>query len=674
MHYALCIMHCQLLMSSPHIFDSPVRSLQAMGVLTCATAALSMALTRLLIWLLPRWGMIDKPDFKRHIHTKAVPRGGGIGMIAAFIIVVLGFFGYVTQAGNGLFSNILNLLAPLIILVPLGIIDDKIGLSAKTKFFFQIAAAILAWFLGFRLDGFFAISLPNWLGFIATIIWIVGFINAFNMIDGVDGLASGVGTISAICMAVVAFSQKEYAFAAMLMIFIGALLGFLRYNWHPAKVFMGDSGSMFIGYALAVSGLFLNARLASVASIGVPLLACGIPLLDIILAVWRRLLGTPHVNPITADLSLQTHQSQEKKDITEEPLKGNLFSRFLQLLKRLGQADQRHLHHRLMMYYHKNQRKTVLSIYLLATGMGAIGILCCFLPGHNLLLSLVIILGTFSFIINRLAVIELWRTTELAYHNFQSAQAGVKITYVLNPLVDLFVIVASYYFVAWPSSLRFADLLRYLGILLCTLLITRSYRVFWNYVVSDDYFQLICVLFLGFALARISDFIITPQSIVIPRLHLYAAGLAVSVILLERLGIHFLRNSVARRSSASRLNDTSKIHTLIYGVSPITRFYRNHLFNNIEAAGSEQLVGIIAQTSDYLHSYCFGMKVLGTREDLKRIIDEKHINKLVLTIPLSLQERQTLQSFCQKKKLSLTEFSCQETSVNSDRKNTQITT
>ena len=604
--------------------------------------------------------MIDQPDYQRHIHTHAVPRGGGIGMILSFIVVVLFFFGYATDRSSGFFPNILKLFAPLVILVPLGVVDDKFGLSARIKFLFQIASAILAWSLGFRLNNFFALSFPSWLSFIFTLFWIVGFINAFNMIDGVDGLASGVGAISAVCMAVVAFSRGEYAFAAILAAFVGALLGFLCFNWNPAKVFMGDSGSMFIGYVLAVSGLFLNARLATVASIGVPLLACGIPLLDIVLAVWRRLLGTPHVNPITADLPEGAEHRQADPFVEDEPLEGNFVSRCLQLLRRLGQADQRHLHHRLMMYYRKNQRKTVGSIYLLAIGMGVVGIICCFLPGRNLILALVIILGTFSFIINRLAVIELWRTTELAYQNFQSAKVGVKITYVFNPLADIIVILTAYYLVAGETTLRFADILRYLGIILATLFLTRSYRVFWNFVVSDDYFRLICKLLIGFMAARLSDFVIQPVSGAIPHLHLYAAGLSVSAILLERLGIHFLRNSAARRFSASGLSDTETTRTVLYGVTPMTRFYRNRLFSDIEAAGTERLVGIIAQESGYLHSYCFGLKVLGIKEDLERVVEENHINKIVLTIPLPPQERLDLKAFCQDKNLQLTEFACQE--------------
>jgi len=648
------------------VLTSLLPTLGIANTLGLSAFVLAYLLTYWSLTLLPRWGMVDQPDYQRHIHTRAVPRGGGIGMIVAFITVTLAFFGLAPLPSDTAFHAILKLLVPMAILLPLGILDDKFGLSPKTKFLFQTAAAILAWTLGFRLDNLFGATLPPWSSFILTVVWVVGFINAFNMIDGVDGLASGVGAISAVCMAVVAFSKGEYAFAVLLVTFIGALLGFLRLNWHPAKIFMGDSGSMFIGYVLAVSGLFLNARLTTVASIGVPLLACGIPLLDIVLAVWRRLLGTPHDNPITADLPQHADPhataaaAESSPEMVVAPLTGNFATRCLQLLTRLGQADQRHLHHRLMLYYRKNQRKTVASIYLLATAMGAVGMLCCFLPGRNLLLALVIILGTFSFIINRLAVVELWRTTELAYQNFQSAQAGVKITYVLNPLVDLAAIAAAYCIVAGPATLHVADLLRYLGVLMVTLLATRSYRVFWNFVVSDDYFRLIWTLFLGFALARLSDFLIPPHGALPPHLHLYAAGLAVSAILLERLGIHYLRNSAARRTSTSALNDTGKIRTALYGITPMTRFYRNRLLSNLDAAGAEQLVGIIAQEPGYLHSQCFGMKVLGMADDLERIVRETHVNKLVLTIALPPEKQLAIHAFCVEKNLRLTEFGCHE--------------
>ena len=619
-------------------------------VLALVTAVLSLLLTKCLLRLLPNWGMVDKPDFKRHIHHVAVPRGGGLAIILSFTIVALVFFGWVMRENEEVFKECLRFLAPCAILVPLGICDDRFGLLARTKFLFQILAAALAWWLGFRLELFFGLVLPEWSCLILTILWIVGFINAFNMIDGVDGLAAGVGIISAVCMGFIAFSKGHFGFAAVLLTFSGSALGFLYYNWHPAKVFMGDTGSMFIGYVLAVSGLMLNARLASVSSIGIPLLACGIPVIDMLCAVWRRLLGAPPPAGGDAFPPAIGDAGQASPNL-------GFAGRLVRIAGRLGTADQKHLHHRLLTYFNRNQRKTVWSIYLLALGMGGAGILCCFFPENKVTFTLVILLCTFGYIINRLAFIELWQTTELAYHDFQSARAGVVISYFLNPLSDLLIIVFAYFVAAQHKHLVTAELLRYVGILMAVLLTSRSYRVFWNFSVSDDYFRLIRTLFYGFILARASDVFLPWHHVT--RLHSYAACVAISLIMLERLGLHFLRNWQATRFSTTSLNNApNRTRTLLYGVSPLTRFYRNRLLSSIEKAGDEELVGIIAIERRFLHSYCFGLKVMGTIDDLGRIVALRHINKIVITKLPPEEELERLKAFCQKNNLNLQQFTC----------------
>ena len=630
---------------------TPSLALLCLVALVVIAGGLSMLLTRWLIRLLPQWGMVDRPDFKRHIHRVPVPRGGGLGMIVAFAAVTLLFFGLVLKESEGVFREALRFLAPLLVLVPVGIWDDKAGMMARTKLLFQFLAAGLAWWLGFRLEGFFGIHLPIWLCFALTLVWIVGFINAFNMIDGVDGLASGVGAISAICMTVVAVSTKHYGFAAALAVFIGADLGFLRYNWNPARVFMGDTGSMFIGYVLAVSGLMLNARLASAASIAIPILACGIPVLDILFAVWRRILGNP-------DASKTFPQPPDEEGEQEHP---GVLGRLMGIASRLGTADQRHLHHRLLIYFNRNQRKTVTSIYLLALVMGVAAVACCFFPQNRVNFTLVLLLCVFAFIINRLAFIELWQTTELAYHNFQSAHAGVVITYILNPLSDLAFIVAAYIFAAQHSRFDTGDLLRYVAILMAVLITSRSYRVFWNFAVSDDYFRLIRTLIYGFILARASDLFMHSHHVT--RLHSYAACVAIALIMLERLGIHYLRNWQVSSFGASSLNPAPKTRTLLIGVTPLTRFYRNHLLSDIELAGTEHLVGIVSGTHGFQHSYCFGLKVLGKLEDLESIINEKRIGKVVLTEELPPAELETLRQVCRRLAIPLARFQCSETGI-----------
>ncbi len=604
-----------------------------------------------MLWLLPQWGLLDKPDFARHIHTHAVPRGGGLGMQLAFVAVVIVGFGLLHGSGKADSTDMLKLLAPLGILLPLGLLDDRFCLKARTKFLFQILAAVMAWRLGFRMNGCFGVSFPPWLGCFLTIFWIVAFINAFNMIDGVDGLAAGIGFISSTCMVVIAMVNRQYPLAVLLIVFAFALLGFLYYNWHPARLFMGDTGSMFIGYVLAVSGLCLNAHTLSVASIGIPLLACGIPMMDICLAVWRRVMGVSTNRPASLDAPMNDGAAAPE----------SFPRRLAHLAERLGTADQSHIHHRLLRHFQNNQRKTILNIYAMALCLGVVGIACCFLPNNNLLLAMTIILGTFSFILNRLAFIELWNSTERLYHNFQSAHAGIIISYAINPLWDLGCIVAAYVIAARSIPISASCLLRYTAILMGVLCCSRSYRVFWNFAVSDDYFRLIRTLLYGFIIARGSD--VFMRSHHVTRLHSYAACVAIALIMLERLGIHYLRNWQVRKFGASNLNCAPKIRTLLVGVTPLTRFYRNYLLSDIEHAGSEHLVGIVTGAHGFQHSYCFGLKVLGRLDDLESIIQEMSIGRVVLTEELPPAALDSIRQTCLAHNIPLARFQCKESAV-----------
>ena len=637
--------------------DSVIHVIWTAILLGVVSAIVSLLLTRLLLCLLPKWGMVDKPDFARHIHTHAIPRGGGLAIFVSFATLLLLYTGFHPPIGKHACQEGLRLLTPLFILIPLGVIDDRIGLKARTKFLFQILAAAIAWKLDYRLAVCFGYQLPSWLCLPLTILWIVCFINAFNMIDGVDGLASGIGIISATCLATIALIDEQRGFTVVMAIFAGALLGFLRYNWNPARVFMGDTGSMFIGYILAVSGLTINARLASVASIGVPLLACGIPLLDIMFAVWRRILGTEEPQDAQDHGDALANGDEPAPSGSEDSAeKTTILSRCASLVERLGTADQKHVHHRHLNYFDRNQKKTVWSIYALAAGMGAIGIGCCFFPENRTIPALVIILYTFSFIINHLAFIELWRTAELAYGGFQSARTGIILTYIINPLADLLFIGLAY-FLAFASENQEPDIsatLRYVGIIICTLICSSPYRVFWNFAVSDDYFRLIRTIVFGFLIAWASDFIFQHTST--NSMHAYAASTAIFAIMMERLGLHYIRNWQARRFGSSSLNKTTAVRSIIVGITPLTRFYRNRLLSNIEQAGHEQIVGILAQDRHFLHSYCFGMKVTGTLDDAERVIPESGATRVVVTAPIPDNFKERLQKICLDNGIALYSF------------------
>ncbi len=240
-------------------------------------------------------GFLDHPDGVRKKHSKAVPRVGGIAIVLAYIstfaIALALPFSYTFVLHRALPHILqLSLVAGIVFLT--GVLDDMIGLTAKQKLMGLGGAAMLAYAVGIRVDIHLLHGLPNWpwLGFAVTVLWLVGCANAFNLIDGMDGLAAGVGLVSTITMLVAALTQGNLPLALATLPLAGCLLGFLRYNFNPASVFLGDSGSLLIGFLLGCYGALWSEKSVTLLALTAPLLAVSIPLLDVILSVLRRYL------------------------------------------------------------------------------------------------------------------------------------------------------------------------------------------------------------------------------------------------------------------------------------------------------------------------------------------------------------------------------------------------
>ncbi|MGB9826312.1 MAG: MraY family glycosyltransferase, partial [Desulfofundulus sp.] len=238
-----------------------------------------------------RWGAVDRPD-ARKVHRGIMPRLGGLAVYAGFVAAVL--------ATMHLTPGICGLLLGMTLITLLGAVDDMRGLSPRVKLAGQVAAALVL--LPFGVEVYFVTNPLNghiielgWLAVPVTIFWVVAVANAVNLIDGLDGLASGVSCIAALTMAVVGWTQWKFFGAAgqrevivLALILAAALVGFLRYNFHPAKIFLGDSGSLLLGYALAVMAVMGLTKSVTAVSVLVPMVILGIPLLDTFFAVLRR--------------------------------------------------------------------------------------------------------------------------------------------------------------------------------------------------------------------------------------------------------------------------------------------------------------------------------------------------------------------------------------------------
>lgn len=246
-------------------------------------------------------GAIDIPKDNRRMHKKPTPRIGGLAIIFGFTVATLCF----AQPSRQLYGT----LAGAAIIAVMGVIDDCKNLSAKLKFVIQIIAALVVVFAGdIKIDVFTNPNflsdnpywvLPEWLSVTLTVIWIVFITNAVNFIDGLDGLAAGVSAIMSISLVFISIRVGEYSIAILGIALMGSCFGFLPFNFNPAKIFMGDTGSTFLGFMLAtlsIQGVFKS---YAVISFAVPLLILGLPLFDALFAMIRRILRGQ--SPMTAD-------------------------------------------------------------------------------------------------------------------------------------------------------------------------------------------------------------------------------------------------------------------------------------------------------------------------------------------------------------------------------------
>jgi UDP-GlcNAc:undecaprenyl-phosphate GlcNAc-1-phosphate transferase len=240
-----------------------------------------------------RWGAVDKPE-ARKVHTGIIPRLGGLAIYAGFLASVFACV-HVTW-------ELLGILVGGTAILLLGVIDDVYQIPAKAKLAGQIAAASVLLLFDIRIDWITnpfgsMIYLDMW-AIPITLIWVVSLTNTLNLIDGLDGLAAGVSIIAAVTIFLMAVSQNLALVAVLTAALAGSALGFLYFNFSPAKIFMGDTGSMFLGYMLAAVSVVGTVKSAATIALMVPMVALGLPILDTACAIIRRFThGQPIFKP-----------------------------------------------------------------------------------------------------------------------------------------------------------------------------------------------------------------------------------------------------------------------------------------------------------------------------------------------------------------------------------------
>ncbi len=262
-------------------------------ILGLCSFLLSLVLTPLCRNIALRRGLVDKPDADRKFHKRPVPRVGGVPIMLSFAVAAGLMALSPLTAGHAIAGALpfaLRLMPGLLVVFLTGLADDLIGLKPWHKLLGEVAAAGCVCQAGFHIGSIGRYNLNDWTSIPLTIVWLVVCANAVNLIDGLDGLATGIGLFASLTTLIAALIQGDYALVLATAPLVGALCGFLRYNLNPASIFLGDSGSLSIGFLLGCFGIIWCEKSATLLGMTAPLIALAVPLLDTTLAIARRFL------------------------------------------------------------------------------------------------------------------------------------------------------------------------------------------------------------------------------------------------------------------------------------------------------------------------------------------------------------------------------------------------
>jgi len=580
--------------------------------------AISLALTPVCRNLARRMGMVDAPSARR-INKTPIPRGGGFAVFIATVVpILIAYFcfgiGNVAMAGDEFV--LLRLVALSGVLCAVGLLDDRFGLHPLVKLVAQILVAVGAHFLcGIGFHGMFP-SLPPAIDAGFTIFWIVGAINAFNFIDGLDGLATGLAVIASVGMAGSLFFINRAEATLAHFAFIGACLGFLRYNFNPASVFLGDTGSMFLGFFLSTTPLLFGNSSSLFVSLGVPMLAMGVPIFDTALAIIRR--------------TLRAFLFREER--REE---GN---------RHVMRPDTDHIHHRILRSL-ISQRKAAFALYALAAFLVFIALGGIALKGRAVALYIVGFSVVAAVIFRDMRRIELWDAGRLlssfAHDKDLVSRRRRHVLsvpfYVVNDLTALFL--------AWlfaticmgmpitSAIIRRWAALRVIPVFLC-LVFFRAYVTSWSRAQLSNYVRLAMAVVLG---ALVTGVLVVAAEI--PHSHFVQASLLFSSLALiglvsVRVARPMLRDLFYALDS-SRLRDDPEVkRVLVYGAGLRYRFFRRELVRG-SFINKRMIVGLIDDDFLLRGKYIGGIKIHGTLEQAPDIIKDLKVNAVVIACVLT---------------------------------------
>lgn len=349
----------------------------------------SFVLTRYVRDTATRRGWVAVPSQERHLHSDPLPRLGGVAIFLSFALsmLVVSVISFYVPALQAAFSpkTLITILAPAAMVFLLGVYDDLYTVGPYVKFAVQALAATILFIGGLRILNipvlFGEHQLPWFVGLPFTILWVLAITNAFNLIDGLDGLAAGSALFSTLVAFVVALLNGYSLVTVMTIALAGAILGFLRYNFNPATIFLGDSGSLFIGFLLSALALAGAQKAPTIVAVAIPVVSFGLPILETSLSILRRVIGG---RPVFT-------------------------------------ADREHIHHKLLQHG-LTHRQVVVVLYGVSAVFALLSLFLLWPTGSSLGLVLAV-LGTGIWIgVQRLGYLELGELARVAQRTFEQRQ------------------------------------------------------------------------------------------------------------------------------------------------------------------------------------------------------------------------------------------------------------
>ena len=574
-----------------------------------------------------RLGAVDEPG-GRKIHLIAVPRLGGVSVVLAVCMTVLAAHGL-----EGAFKGfVLDIEAWMPVFVGASIVffsglwDDLRPLPAWLKFIFQAAAACLTIWLGVRIESVF--GGPSSLGLFAvplTFVWIVGLTNAFNLIDGLDGLAAGLGLIAAATSATIFFMGGGASDGLLLLILSGALVGFLVYNFHPASIFLGDSGSQIIGYVLAVTAITGSQKGATALPVVIPLLVFGLPIVDTLLSIARR--------------ALRSHGLSQRRRVT---MRDRILS-----AKHIFKGDRDHVHHRLLAMGFSH-RSAVLMLYACAAGLSSLALIAVAAQYRNasaILLAVVVVtyLG-----VRRLGYEEVAMVRIGTFLRRCERIVSARLSFLI--MLDVILIAAAYYaaFVLKYDGLASPDTTTwYLVAFPCVLIIQisvfvglRLYRGGARVMDIADLLPLSIVVGIAVLLSYVLSAVFDPPQGVSAFFGIDA--LFLQVLLLSGRSANKILMSIPRRDTMAEGR-----HVLIYGAGRRGEWILRELRDNTELG--LRPIGFLDDDPHRIGDTIDRVQVLGSVGDLAPILATQPASALIISSKKIDAERvMSAISFCSK--------------------------